>query len=74
MSPLKISNAINKEIYDGKISQIDELKIYIKENLDDDFTFTVDGEEKDINGLYDLLDDFSQNIAKKSLNMKSIMN
>ena len=71
MSPLKISNAINKEIYDGKISQIDELKIYIKENLDDDFTFTVDGEEKDINGLYDLLDDFSQNIEKKSFSLKS---
>ena len=72
MSSLKVSNAINKFIYAEKKSQIDEIKDYLRENVDeDDFTFNIDGEEKNLDDLCNLLDEFVNSIDKKMLKMKS---
>lgn len=71
MSSLKVSNAINKLIHNEKVSQIDEIKTYIRDSVDDDFNFNVNGEEKNIDDFCDLLDLFSEDIEKKTLNLKS---
>ena len=68
---LKVSNAINKLIHNEKVSQIDEIKTYIRDSVDDDFNFNVNGEEKNIDDFCDLLDLFSEDIEKKTLNLKS---
>ena len=71
MSSLKVSNAINKLIHIEKVSQIGEIKTYIRNSVDDDFNFNIDGEEKNIDDFCDLLDVFSEDIEKKTLNLKS---
>ena len=71
MSSLKVSNAINKLIHIEKVSQIGEIKTYIRNSVEADFNFNINGEEKNIDDFCDLLDVFSEDIEKKTLNLKS---
>jgi len=72
MSSLKVSNAINKLIFAEKIQQIENLKTFLQENVDeDDFSFSIDGEEKNITDFFDILDTFSSTIDKKMIKMKT---
>ena len=72
MSSLKVSNAINKLIFAEKIQQFENLKTFFQENVDeDDFSFTINGEEKNITDFFDILDTFSSTIDKKMIKMKT---
>ena len=71
MSCLKVSNAINKFIYAEKLEQIKQLKIYITENVDDDFSFSINGDDKNLEDFCSLLDMFVDDTEKKILKIKS---
>tara|TARA_B110000305_G_C19263894_1_gene550930 strand:+ start:132 stop:668 length:537 start_codon:yes stop_codon:yes gene_type:complete len=68
---LKVSNAINKFIYAEKLEQIKQLKIYITENVDDDFSFSINGDDKNLEDFCSLLDMFVDDTEKKILKIKS---
>ena len=71
MSCLKVSNAINKFIYAEKLEQIKQLKIYITENVDDDFSFSINGDDKNLEDFCSLLDMFVDDTEKKILKIKA---
>ena len=72
MSLLKVSNTMNSFIHAEKLEQIKQLKEYITENVDDDFSFSMNGDEKNLEDFCDLLDMFAEGLDKKIMKIKSI--
>ena len=73
MSALKVSNAINKLIYSEKVQQIEQLKMYMKEHVDeDDFSVSVGGDSLDLSEFFKVLDTFVEDsVEKKMLKIKT---
>lgn len=73
MSALKVSNAINKLIYSEKVQQIEQLKMYLKEHVDeDDFSVSVGGALLKLSDFFDVLDIFVEDsVEKKMLKIKT---
>ena len=73
MSALKVSNAINKLIYSEKVQLVEQLKMYMKEHVDeDDFSVSVGGDSLDLSEFFKVLDTFIEDsVDKKMLKIKT---